>query len=137
VSQQCPSGQLQVQRPLGTAGTRAAVQTVLYCPHLCADPSMCPGPTCACRFLTCLQGWKQKLTEAGYDAIVFEDPLDMLLQQVQAILISPTGQTQATQQECRPAAQHYGNKRSMRQPPGHGTLPGSGAITLSGCSLLQ
>jgi hypothetical protein len=46
------------------------------------------------RFLTCLQGWKQKLTEAGYDAIVFEDPLDMLLQQVQAILISPTGQTQ-------------------------------------------
>jgi hypothetical protein len=38
-----------------------------------------------------LQGWKQKLVEAGYDAIVFEDPLDMLLQQVQAILISPTG----------------------------------------------
>lgn len=43
------------------------------------------------RFLDCLQGWKAKLVEAGYDAIVFEDPLDMLLQQVQAILISPTG----------------------------------------------
>lgn len=46
------------------------------------------------RFLQCLQGWKQKLSEAGYDAIVYEDPLDMLLQQVQAILISPTGAQQ-------------------------------------------
>eukprot|EP00775_Hariotina_reticulata_P006107 gene6107-6345_t len=43
------------------------------------------------RFASCLQEWKQKLLEAGYDAIVFEDPLDMLLQQVHAILISPTG----------------------------------------------
>lgn len=47
-----------------------------------------------CRFLQCLQGWKQKLAEAGYDAIVYEDPLDMLMQIVQAILISPTGQQQ-------------------------------------------
>lgn len=43
------------------------------------------------RFLHCLKGWKQKLSEAGYDSIVFEDPLHMLLQQVQAILIAPTG----------------------------------------------
>eukprot|EP00879_Flechtneria_rotunda_P017663 GHRR01018515.1.p1 GENE.GHRR01018515.1~~GHRR01018515.1.p1 ORF type:complete len:217 (+),score=63.12 GHRR01018515.1:1460-2110(+) len=43
------------------------------------------------RFIKCLEGWKQKLTEIGYEPIVFEDALDMLLQQVQAILISPTG----------------------------------------------
>jgi len=43
------------------------------------------------RFASCLQDWKQKLLEAGYDAIVYEDPLDMLLQQVHAILIGPTG----------------------------------------------
>lgn len=43
------------------------------------------------RLFKCLEGWKAKLVEAGYDTIVFEDPLDMLLQQVQAILISPTG----------------------------------------------
>jgi hypothetical protein len=30
-----------------------------------------------------LQGWKQKLQDIGYDSIVFEDPLDMLLQQMQ------------------------------------------------------
>ncbi|WIA11864.1 hypothetical protein OEZ85_011950 [Tetradesmus obliquus] len=41
------------------------------------------------RFTKCLQGWKQKLQDIGYDSIVFEDPLDMLLQQVQAILIGP------------------------------------------------
>eukprot|EP00878_Enallax_costatus_P024850 GHUV01026543.1.p1 GENE.GHUV01026543.1~~GHUV01026543.1.p1 ORF type:complete len:218 (+),score=55.57 GHUV01026543.1:356-1009(+) len=41
------------------------------------------------RFLNCLQGWKQKLVDIGYEPIVFEDPLDMLLQQVQAILIGP------------------------------------------------
>lgn len=35
------------------------------------------------RFTKCLQGWKQKLQDIGYDSIVFEDPLDMLLQQVQ------------------------------------------------------
>jgi hypothetical protein len=44
------------------------------------------------RFASCLQDWKQKLLEAGYDAIVYEDPLDMLLQQVHAILIGPTGE---------------------------------------------
>jgi hypothetical protein len=32
-----------------------------------------------------LQGWKQKLQDIGYDSIVFEDPLDMLLQQMQVI----------------------------------------------------
>lgn len=37
---------------------------------------------CGDRFLKCLEGWKQKLVEAGYESIVFEDPLDMLLQQV-------------------------------------------------------
>jgi hypothetical protein len=35
------------------------------------------------RFIKCLQGWKQKLQDIGYDSIVFEDPLDMLLQQMQ------------------------------------------------------
>lgn len=49
-----------------------------------------------CRFLQCLEGWKQKLSEAGYDSIVFEDPLHMLLQQVQAILIAPTGRAHNT-----------------------------------------
>ncbi|KAF8071069.1 OTU1 [Scenedesmus sp. PABB004] len=43
------------------------------------------------RFAACLSGWKAKLSAAGYDGIVYEDPLDMLLGQVQAILISGTG----------------------------------------------
>jgi hypothetical protein len=41
------------------------------------------GVAVLCRFTKCLQGWKQKLQDIGYDSIVFEDPLDMLLQQVQ------------------------------------------------------
>lgn len=66
------------------------VYPTLPCP---TRPHLPPPPP---RFLQCLQGWKAKLSEAGYDAIVFEDPLDMLLQQVQAILISPTGQHHTT-----------------------------------------
>lgn len=50
--------------------------------HPCADAALRS-------FIKCLQGWKGKLLESGYDTIVFEDPMDMLLQLAQAILIGP------------------------------------------------
>lgn len=46
---------------------------------------------CWLRFTKCLQEWKQKLQDIGYEPIVFEDPLDMLLQQVQVRYMADGG----------------------------------------------
>jgi hypothetical protein len=57
---------------------------------VCALPMSCLGIWLPfCRFIKCLQDWKQKLQDIGYDSIVFEDPLDMLLQQMQVITALP------------------------------------------------
>ena len=35
-----------------------------------------------CRFVECVKGWRVKLIDAGFQELVFEDPMELLLEQV-------------------------------------------------------
>lgn len=37
------------------------------------------------RFATCIRGWRQKLIDSHFQELVFEDAMDLLLDQVTAI----------------------------------------------------
>ncbi|KAF5840411.1 peptidase C65 Otubain-domain-containing protein [Dunaliella salina] len=44
------------------------------------------------RILTCVQSWRKKLIDVGFQELVFEDAMELLLQQVNGILHGNIGQ---------------------------------------------
>lgn len=41
------------------------------------------------RFIECIKGWRQKLIDCNFQELVFEDAMDMLLDQVLACITIP------------------------------------------------
>lgn len=56
-------------------------------PHLplrASKPPLPPLPTAAPRFEKCIGEWKDKLMGCGFQELVFEDAMELLLEQVRA-----------------------------------------------------
>jgi ubiquitin thioesterase protein OTUB1 len=56
-----------------------------YLASLIGDPQECQ------RFVACLRGWKSKLVHCGFQELVFEDALDLLLDQCTGMMTTPLG----------------------------------------------
>ena len=44
-----------------------------------------PSSQCICRVVTCLRQWKNKLVEAGFQELVFEDAMEVVIDQLNSL----------------------------------------------------